>query len=107
MKLAPGPFQKIVNGEKVIESRLYDEKRKLIKPGDHILFVDASNPHNIVRTKVQELYRYQTFEALFSALPLAHFGGDSKEGLLQEIRQFYSPDEENEFGVIGIRIEKE
>ncbi len=38
MKLAIVPFEKIASGAKNIESRLYDEKRRQINPGDQIEF---------------------------------------------------------------------
>ena len=38
MSLRPHPFEKIKLGEKTIELRLYDEKRKEIKVGDTIEF---------------------------------------------------------------------
>ena len=36
MKLNKSPFERIKNGTKTIEFRLYDEKRKQIKVGDKI-----------------------------------------------------------------------
>ena len=36
MKLQPGPFAKIKDGSKVIESRLFDEERQEINIGDTI-----------------------------------------------------------------------
>ena len=38
MRLKPDPFEGIEAGKKKIEFRLCDEKRRLIKPGDKILF---------------------------------------------------------------------
>ena len=38
MSLNPAPFEKIKNGEKSIEIRLYDEKRRGVKIGDIIIF---------------------------------------------------------------------
>ena len=38
MKLNEGPFERIKNGTKTIEFRLYDEKRQQIKVGDKIEF---------------------------------------------------------------------
>ena len=38
MKLAKAPFDKIAHGQKIIESRLFDEKRQLINIGDDIEF---------------------------------------------------------------------
>ena len=38
MQLHPEPFELIKNGNKTIELRLLDEKRKRIRKGDIILF---------------------------------------------------------------------
>ncbi len=38
MHLADEPFEKIKSGEKTVEIRLYDEKRKAIKIGNGIVF---------------------------------------------------------------------
>jgi ASC-1-like (ASCH) protein len=106
MKLSRGPFDKIASGQKVIESRLFDEKRQQINIGDIIEFTENDNTVNIVTTKVKALHRYTSFDELFTAFPPQLFGGESKEDLLQEIHQFYSPEDEAMFGVVGIRIEK-
>ncbi len=107
MKLTKTPFEKIESGQKVIESRLFDEKRRQINIGDRIEFMQTDDPNQKVVTKVKALYRYQLFSDLFSDFSPKCFGGESKESLLQEIRQFYSLEEENKFGVVGIKIEKE
>ncbi len=38
MMLAPEPFKKIKSGQKTIELRLYDEKRRALTVGDQICF---------------------------------------------------------------------
>ena len=37
----------------------------------------------------------------------AHFGGESRELLLNQIKQFYSDEDEQKYGVVGIRIERD
>ena len=105
MKLAPAPFEKIVSGNKVIESRLYDEKRQQINLGDQIEFACSENQSRKVVTIVKALYRYPDFENLFSDFSPSLFGGVSKEELLKEIEVFYSKEEQYKCGVIGIKIE--
>ena len=39
MKLNESPFERIKNGTKTIEFRLYDEKRQKINIGDTIIFM--------------------------------------------------------------------
>lgn len=105
MKLATVPLKKIANGTKIIESRLYDEKRQQISLGDQIEFICKDNPARKVTTAVKALYLYPDFEKMFSDFPPSYFGGISKEALLKEIETFYSKDEQAEYGVVGIKIE--
>jgi ASC-1-like (ASCH) protein len=105
MKLQKQPFENILNGKKLIESRLYDEKRQQINLGDQIEFACVVEPTKIVLTKVRALYRYGSFEELFSDFSPDKFGGESKDELLKEIESFYSVEDQKKFGVVGIRIE--
>lgn len=105
MKLATAPFEKIASGNKVIESRLYDEKRQQINLGDQIEFVCNDDQSRKVIVIVKALYLYPTFENLFSDFSPVLFGGTSKEELIKEIEVFYSKKEQKKYGVIGIKIE--
>lgn len=105
MKLQPVPFGKVVRGEKVIESRLLDEKRRLISIGDEIRVSRADMPGENVMVRVADLHFAGSFEELFSRFPSELFGGPSKEFLLEEIGMFYPEDEQKKYGVVGIRIE--
>lgn len=107
MGLSKVPFEKVERGEKVIESRLYDEKRQQINVGDSLIFMCDNNSERSIKAKVKDLYKYKTFEELFSAFPPELFGGLSKEALIEEIRSFYSVEKEQQYGVVGIRIEIE
>mgnify|MGYP001558240452 CR=1 FL=1 len=106
MKLQPAPFAAIQAGSKIIESRLYDEKRQLIQLGDQILFKNMANLDETITTRVDGLLRYSTFSAMFSDFPAAYFGGESKSALEAQIYSFYSKEDESKFGVLGIRITK-
>lgn len=105
MKLSSEPFNKIAHKEKVIESRLCDEKRAQIALGDEIEFSENDHLENNVRSKVIGLLCYQSFKDLFADHEPALFGGESREFLLNQIKQFYSDEDEQKYGVVGIRIE--
>lgn len=105
MKLSSGPFEKIIRKEKLIESRLYDEKRQQISLGDEIEFSKNENPENKVRTRVVGLLRYQSFKNLFADHEPSVFGAENRDFLLNQIKQFYSDEEEQKYGVLGIRVE--
>lgn len=105
MRLAIGPFEKIKSGQKIIESRVYDEKRSHINIGDEIEFVCNEDPSKKLLTKVKAIYRYRLFEELFSDFPLNYFAGESKKELNEEIEKFYPKEEQEKCGVVGIKIE--
>ena len=105
LKLSTGPFNIIKAGEKVIESRLYDAKRQRISIGDEIEFSENDKPENKVLTEVTGLLRYQSFKELFANHHPSLFGEESREILMLQIRQFYSEEEENKYGIVGIRIQ--
>lgn len=104
MKLATVPYKKIASGTKVIESRLFDEKRQQIKIGDQIIFSENDNPENGVTTKVVGLLRYQTFKELFADHDPSLFGENNRDFLLSQIKQFYSDEDEQKYGVVAIRL---
>lgn len=105
MKLATEPYNSIASGKKVIESRLFDDKRQQISIGDQIIFSENDKPENSVITVVKGLLRYQTFKELFADHDPALFGGESKDFLLNQIKQFYSDEDEQKYGIVGIRLE--
>ena len=105
MKLATEPYNNIASGKKVIESRLFDEKRQTIAIGDQIIFSENDKPENNVTTVVKGLLRYQTFKELFADHEPSLFGEESRDFLLNQIKQFYSDEDEQKYGVIGIRLE--
>ena len=104
MKLATGPFEKIASGKKIIESKLYDEKRQLINLSDQIEFTCKDDPIRKVLATVKALYRYPDFENLFLDFPPRFFGGESIDELIKEIGVFYSKEEQKKYGVVGIKL---
>jgi len=105
MKLATEPYNNIASGKKVIESRLFDEKRQKISPGDEIVFSENDNPENTVSRVVSGLLRYPTFKELFADNEPALFGEDSRDFLLTQIKSFYSDEDEQKYGVVGVLLE--
>ena len=105
MKLQSAPLKKIRCGQKTIEVRLNDPKRRLISVGDVVEFSENDYPDHQVLTRVQALLYYPTFVDLYTSHDPTLFGGESREFLLNQIRQFYSPADEEKYGVVGIRIQ--
>jgi ASC-1-like (ASCH) protein len=104
LRLATQPFNEIQSGRKTIECRLYDEKRRAIELGDEIIFINREDSTQTLRVKVVDLLRHASFSDLYDSAAPEKFGGESKEGLMKLIRQFYSKNEEIKYGVLGIVV---
>ena len=108
MRLNSVPFSMIASGNKTIEMRLYDEKRQKIAIGDTICFTDVSDATRVLHTKVKDLFVFPSFEALYKALPLTECGYTAesvKYASPEDMRQYYSPEQERQYGVLAIKIE--
>ena len=104
MKLQEDPFERIKNGTKTVEFRLYDEKRRTIQIGDEIEFSKSSELQEKLLVKVIDLYKEESFEKLFKKV----FVGEDKEKIIEKAKsmnRFYTPEQEKEYGVVGIKIE--
>ena len=101
MKLNESPFERIKNGTKTIEFRLYDEKRQQIKVGDQIEFSKLPNLQEKLLVDVVELYKEDTFENLFRKLY------NDEQEITRKIKamyEIYSPEKEHQYGILGIKI---
>ena len=107
MKLQPEYFNFILNGTKRIEIRLNDEKRQKIKLGDKIKFLKEPDLTESFEAKVVELLKYDSFETLFKDYDISILSDKSmtKEELKFTLEKFYSKEKQQQYGVLGIRIE--
>ena len=106
MRLNPQPFEMIKNGSKTIELRLYDEKRRRIKVGDDIRFTDIDSGDSFVAAVVG-LHRFDSFEELYSELPLLKCGytpENVSEARSCDMEKYYSAEEESRYGAVGIEL---
>lgn len=101
MKLKESPFERIKNGTKTIEFRLYDEKRKQIKIGDKIEFSKLPELEEKIVVEVLDLYKDVSFEELFKKV---FTNKEEIERKTQSMLQFYTHEQEKEYGVVGIKI---
>ncbi|MDQ5957511.1 MAG: hypothetical protein QG614_486 [Patescibacteria group bacterium] len=93
-------FEKVRTGNKTIETRLYDDKRRGITIGDTVTFWSNEDKVDVV---VTDLLKYTKFENLFSNNDFGLFGSDSLENLMT-IYKYYSKEDEEKFGVVGIKF---
>ena len=101
MKLNESPFERIKDGAKTVEFRLYDEKRKKIKVGDQIVFFKLPDLNEFLLVDVLELYHEKSFEDLFEKL---YTDKDEIKKKIVSIHQYYTPEKEAEYSVLGIKI---
>lgn len=108
MKLNPEPFEKIIAGQKTIELRLYDDKRKLINPEDQIVFKNIDNPFRTVQVTVSSLLNASSFEALFRYVTLSECGfsesGVTNISATSAMEKYYTLEKQKEYGVVGIKF---
>lgn len=106
MKLHPAPFEMIMSGKKTIELRLYDEKRQRIKVDDEIIFTNTNNGETLNRT-VKDIHIFESFYELYKSLPLLKCGyteEDVEKALPSDMEQYYSQEEQEKYGVVGIEL---
>ena len=102
MRLVDFAFKAIKNKEKDIELRLNDEKRRLINVGDIIEFYHVDTKE-VIKVKVVALHKYSTFDELFSNFNHKRFGLKETDDS-SVMNKFYSIEEQEKYGALGIEI---
>ena len=101
MKLNDDPFERIKNGTKTIEFRLYDEKRRKVKIGDKIEFSKLPDLQEKILVDVLDLYTEPSFAELFEKI---YKDRELAKQYANAMYEIYSPENEKKYGVVGIKI---
>ena len=107
MNLNPSPFKMIKEGNKTIELRLYDEKRKMISVGDTITFTNTTDSNDKLCAKVIDLFTFNSFDELYKNLPLSECGYTTEDidtASPGDMDKYYSKEMQQQYGVVGIKI---
>ncbi len=106
MKLNPKYFEYMKNGTKRIEIRLNDEKRKNIKIGDEIVFQKEPELKDEVSTQIVNIIIKRNFKELIESFDISEYSdkSESKEKFLNDLYKFYTKEQEEKYGVVGIQI---
>ena len=107
MLLAPKPFEMMKSGQKTIELRLYDEKRKDIKIGDDIHFYCTENRAKVLKTEVLDIHIFDNFTQLYRELNLLSCGymkSNIKEAKPEDMEVYYSREQLEQYGAVGIEL---
>ena len=106
MKLNPKYFEYMKVGTKRIEIRLNDEKRKKIKIGDEIIFQKEPKLTEEIHTEVVNLIIKSNFKEITNTLNVSQYSdkNETENKFLEDIYRFYTKEQEEKYGVIGIEI---
>ena len=105
MSLRPEYDEMVLSGEKDIELRLYDEKRRRMRNGDTVLIYDAQNRNNYIRAKIVRLHIAKSFADLNTKISMPRTGFASLNALMSAISKFYDTEMESKYGTVGIELE--
>ena len=107
MNLNPSPFEMIKEGNKTIELRLYDEKRKMISIGDIITFTSIGDTSETLNVIVTDLFVFDSFDELYKNLPLLECGYTTEDidtASPGDMDKYYSKEMQQQYGVVGVKI---
>ena len=97
-------FEAINEGWKTIEMRLNDEKRSLIIVNDVIEFTNITT-NETMSCLVLKLYHYKTFDELYKNHSKLSIGyKENKIANPDDMLAYYSLDDINKYGVLGIEL---
>lgn len=105
--LHPDVFEIVKQGQKDIEARVNDLKRRKLQVGDTLIFLKRPlEEEHIVKT-VKDLQYYDSFEELVQHYEMRriYLDGYTKEQYLQEMARFYTEEAVREYGVVAILFE--
>lgn len=104
MRLHDGPFKKIQAGTKTIEMRLYDEKRQIIQVGDEIEFTSRTTGEKQL-TEVIAIHIYDSFAEIYRDYDKVSLGYNiDEEASFTDLEKYYSKEEQEKYGVVGIEV---
>ena len=99
-------FELIKSGQKDIELRAYDEKRKKMKVGDKFLLYDAENQDQSIICEVLNMHIAPDFESLLKKIDIKRSGFKDMTELMDTITKFVSREELQREQVVGIEIKR-
>ncbi len=99
-------FELIKSGQKDIELRAYDEKRKKMKAGDKFLLFDAETPDQYIICEILNMHVAPNFESLFKKIDIKRSGFKDINELMDTITKFVSREELAHEQVVGMEIKR-
>jgi ASC-1-like (ASCH) protein len=98
-------FQQIKNGQKNLELRLYDEKRRQLQCGDLIVWNNQKNNKESITTKITDFYHAENFFQLCRNIDIPQTGFNDKNELITALDAIYPLEKQQQYGVVAIELE--
>lgn len=104
MHLHKEPFEKIKNGTKTIEMRIYDEKRRKMHKGDTIE-IENRTTGEIMTVEIVNMYVLSSFGQIYDRWDKIALGYDESDiAKPEDMEQYYPKEEIDENGVVAIEL---
>ena len=105
LNLNPVPFALIKTKAKKVEMRLFDERRKVLKVDDYIVFTNNESQEQI-KTKIVGLRTFKSFKELYLFYEKSLLGyRKDEEADHNDMLQYYSIEKIEQYGALAIEIE--
>ena len=104
--LHPEVFDIVLRGNKDVEIRVNDEKRRKLHVGDTLVFVNRGNEEEKLTAKVINLVYFNNFLEVtdYYDMKRIYLGETTKDEYINLMMKFYSDEEVKEYGVVAIEF---
>ena len=105
MTLNPAPYAAVQCGDKTVEMRLYDDKRRAVSPGDTIRFTCPGFTGEQLAVRVSAVRVFPDFESLYAAYtPRALGYAPGAKVDPRDMLRYYAPSRIAKLGVVALEI---
>ena len=106
LNLHPVYYDLIKSGEKTLEGRLNDEKKKGFNVGDKIIFYKEPEKTETMRAIILDKYLFDNFDDMANELDKSQLGfaNKTKDEMVNVYRTIYTKENENQYGVVIFKI---
>ncbi len=105
MTLNPAPYAAIQRGDKTVEMRLYDEKRRAVQVEDIIRFTCPGFSGETLSVRVKAIKTFPDFASLYAAYDQRALGySPAKPADPRDMERYYSATRIQKCGVVAIEF---
>lgn len=108
IKIQPEYYEKIKQGTKIYEVRLFDEKRQAYRIGDTLIVKKEPELMESICVTITDLIHFKTFTDMAKKITPAEIGFNNTNSI-QEIvdvyHKFYTESQETSLGVLAIKVQ--